>query len=219
MPYYELLCLASGHLNRKELGDVLRKTCQAFMNNGATVTRLLPLGADGNGPRKLAYRIRLNQVSYHTAYFVNVCAFSSPAAVAEVSRQLRIDERVLRHGVFRRSMHDALLPIPDANDVPAMNRVVGTDDPDFQLQKFLHEYQRDFPDGVNITEVQAGDTEGVEVVDENGSSYSSINPQEESVQDILAKLKASAPVPPKIDDDFSWMSKLKKPEPSGSDST
>ena len=93
MPYYEVLCLASGRLSRNELTSVLHKACRAFMDNGGTVTRLAPLGADGNGPRKLGYRIRQNQVSYETAFFVNVCAFSSPATIVEVSRQLHIDDR------------------------------------------------------------------------------------------------------------------------------
>lgn len=212
MPYYELLCLAKSHLKRKELGDVLRKACRAFMDNGGTVTRLVPLGAEGNGPRKLAYKIRQNQVTHQHAFFVNICAFSSAAAVNEVSRQMKIDERILRHGVFRRPLLDSLLPIPDVNKKPEISRSVGDGDPDHELQKFLQEYQREFPLGLNIPQVLANDN-SIQI--ENDSGFVTNLNQKDSVSDILAELKASSPQPSNGKDDLGWVSKLKTPDPNG----
>lgn len=215
MPYYELLCLAKSHLKRKELGDVLRKACRAFMDHGGTITRLVPLGAQGDGPRKLAYKIRQNQVTHEHAFFVNICAFSSTAAVAEVSRQLKIDERILRHGVFRRPLLDSLLPIPDADLKPNITRAVGDGDPDYELQKFLQEYRRDHPLGLNVLEAPTNDNL---TQTEDESKFVEDFSQNDSVSDILAELKASSPHSSAGKDDFTWMSKLKKPDPSGIDS-
>lgn len=212
MPYYELLCLASGKLNRKELGDVLRKTCRSFMNNGGTVTRMVPLGADGNGPRKLAYRIRLNQVSYHTGFYVTFCAFASPIALEEVRRQLRIDERVLRHAVFRRTIADALSPLADANDEPPARNTMTKDDPQYELFKFIQEFQRDFPQGL-----MSGETPSPE----NASDMDPLKTEEmkllggedDSVREIVDQLRAtSTGVAAEGDAGLRWLSKLEKPE-------
>eukprot|EP00171_Calliarthron_tuberculosum_P017277 IDg17277t1 len=108
MPYYEVLCLAHGRLGRKELGDLLRKTCLAFMEQGGIVTRLTAMGADGYGARKLAYRIRQNQTNYDTGFYVNVCAFATPDALNEVDRRLKLDERVLRHKTLNLPLESAL---------------------------------------------------------------------------------------------------------------
>lgn len=212
MPYYELLCLASGKLDRKQLGNVLRKTCRAFMDNGATVTRLVPLGADGNGPRKLAYRIRINQVSYETGFYVTVCAFSSPTALDEVRRQLSIDERVLRHTVVRRRITDALLPIPDVNAKPPAQRLLDANDPEYALHKFIQEYQRDYPEGLSMGEVHNPPTSNEKA--SVGADDPLFNAQQNSVRDILAKLKETSPTArQEKDPGLAWLSKLKKPDP------
>lgn len=212
MPYYELLCLASGKLDRPQLTDVIRKTCLAFMDNGATVTRVVPLGANGNGPRKLAYKIRINQVSYESGFYVNICAFSSPAVMNEVRRLLRIDERVLRHMVLKRSLLDAVTPIPDVHDLPPVKRS-DPRDPDAALNAFLREYQRDFPEGLSLGEVEAPShdaypdtTSGDDVIRKR---------QETTVEDIVERLKAASPsAKEKVDPGLAWISKLKTPDPS-----
>lgn len=236
MPYYELLCLASGKLKRAELASVLHKACRAFMDNGGTVSRLVPLGADGNGPRQLAYKIRQNQVTHERAFFVSVCAFSSPAAAKEVSRQLRIDERVLRHCLFRRPLMDSLRRMPDVGDVPPISTAADPSDSDYELQKFIQEFRRDFPDGFSADELiqrqpflqkqstqppgaadlsasssrKSGDTEDVENDEDTALQ------QEESVRDVLAQLtKGMSPASSKSDSDLSWLSDIKKPDPPG----
>lgn len=146
MPYYEVLCLASGKLGRKELGSLIHKACRAFMDNGATVTRIRSLGATGHGPRDLAYPIRINQVSYHNGFYVNVCAFASPSALAEVNRQLKIDERVLRHLAIRKPITDAAKPIPEIDQPLPARRQQNQSKPEYELQTFLAEYDREYGD-------------------------------------------------------------------------
>lgn len=236
MPYYELLCLANGKLKRAELASVLHKTCRAFMDNGGTVSRLVPLGADGNGPRQLAYKIRQNQVTHEHAFFVSVCAFSSPAAAKEVSRQLHIDERVLRHCLFRRPLMDSLRRMPDVGDIPPISPDADPSDSDYELQKFIQEFRRDFPDGFSADELiqrqqslqnqqqaqlhgaadlpassrKSGDTK------DGDNDEDTVLQQEESVRDMLAQLtKGVSPPSSKSDSDLSWLSDIKKPDPPG----
>lgn len=208
MPYYEVLCLASGRLARAELGDVMKKTCRAFMDNGATVTRISPLGATGNGPRTLAYRIRQNQQTYTTGFYFNVCAFSSPKALAEVNRQLFIDERVLRHLPLKRTFEDAVNPIPDIDEVPP--RPVGSDpnDPEYALRKFMADYEKEFPDGSSY---HAGDSEERSI---KSSDDDSSIPVDKAVQSVLESLKASAESSKtKSSTGLDWLSGLKKDPP------
>lgn len=210
MPYYELLCLASGKLNRKELGDVLRKTCRSFMDHGGTVTRMVPLGADGNGPRKLAYRIRLNQVSYYTGFYVTFCAFASPSALEEVRRQLKIDERVLRHTVFRRRISDALYPLADVNDEPPSRNTMDRNDPRYELQKFIQEFQRDFPQGMSSSEIPIPEVASTVGLTEE---VKAIDAQLESVRQIVDQLRAT-PTDVKTEEGagLAWLSKVTGPE-------
>lgn len=208
MPYYELLCVASGKLGRTELGDLLRKTCRAFMDNGGTVTRISPLGANGHGPRDLAYRIRINQVSYNTGFFVNVCAFASPTALAEVDRQLKIDERMLRHLALKRPIRTAVEPLPLIDELPPGGTTADPNDPNFALQKFLEDYEREFPDG---TTYSARDAKDSQVADKVRSMNS-----DKAVKDVVASLKASSKaVGGNQDPGLSWLSDLKKDPSEG----
>lgn len=212
MPYYELLLLASGRLNRKELTEVIRKTCRAFMDNGATVTRIAPLGADGSGPRKLAYGIRRNQVTHSTGFYVNVCAFSSPTTLDEVRRQLRLDERTLRHTVLRHRTLDVLNELGDIDDLPPVQQVTNPNDPQYELRKVLDEFQRDFPDGINV-EHSTSTAPSKRAISAEVDSSPNGN-QENSVRDILARMKLSPPSSKKDGDTgLAWLSKLNKPEP------
>lgn len=117
------------------------------MDHGGVVTRISPLGATGDGPRELAYRIRRNQVNHTTGFYVNICAFASPRALAEVQRRLHIDERVLRHLAVRKPHMAAIQAIPAVDSSPPPGRGLDPTDPEYALQKFLQEYQRDFPKG------------------------------------------------------------------------
>lgn len=207
MPYYEVLCLASGKLPRSELTSVITKTCRAFMDNGGTVTRIVPLGASGNGPRDLAYRIRINQISYHTAFYVNVCAFASPKALAEVSRQLRIDERVLRHLPIRKPLKQAIVDIPDVN---ATTKGGGIDPNDLQraMREFLKEYEQQFPEGSSYTaaDAQGGKNGQNGDVNTRGDGPGGVRRHMDSV---MEKLKTKRNKEEK-DGGLAWLSNLTK---------
>ena len=201
MPYYELLCLASGKLTRPELKDLLMKSCRVVMQNGGVVTRLSPLGADGHGPRDLAYRIRINQVSYHTAFFYNLCAFASPTAIAEVNRILKVDERILRHLPIRRSLEAAMEPIPDIDQPPRAVSTADPNDPSFVLQKFLEEYEREFPEGTEYIASKVNEmTPSVE-----GGVDSKFD---QNVDEVVESLRASSLKSKRKESGLSWLTSL-----------
>lgn len=213
MPYYEVLCLASGKLGRKELGSVLHKTCRAFMDNGATVTRISPLGATGNGPRDLAYRIRINQVSHHKGFFVNVCAFASPTALAEVERQLKIDERVLRHIAIRKRTMDAVKPIPDIDQPPPLKAAVTKNDPEHALRQFLVEHEQDLA----VKEYEQTAEKKTEVLADDQQTPAFRGGQNGKMDEVVASLKAwSQAEKPTSDPSLNWLSDLKKNPTGGS---
>lgn len=221
MPYYELLCLASGRLARKDLSSVLRKACRAFMDNGGTVTRLVPLGADGNGPRPLAYKIRRHQQTYDKGFFINVCAFASPATVEEVSRVLKIEDRILRHSFYKRPFMDCLRRIPDVDDIPDLERSMDPGDPDYELQKFLTEFKRDFPDGIVASggpktvsnENTASPSESPRTTSNEAIDAMAAKQEQDSVLDMLAQLKRSPSTKSQGSsgrDGLAWLSDMNK---------
>lgn len=189
MPYYELICLASGKLGRAELKNLILKTCRTFMDNGATISRIAPLGATGQGPRELAYRIRRNQVTHKTGFYINFCAFASPETLAEVNRVLKIDERVLRHIALRRRIMEAIKPIPDIDAAPPAERGLDPNDPEYAMRKFMIEYEREFPDGsISLR----GGSNGTERVGVDGVPGKMSETDAKAVDDVVASLKASS---------------------------
>ncbi|PXF49058.1 30S ribosomal protein S6 [Gracilariopsis chorda] len=212
MPYYEVLCLASGKLGRKELGSLLHKTCRAFIDNGATVTRISPLGATGNGPRDLAYRIRINQVSHHKGFFVNVCAFASPKALAEVERQLKVDERMLRHIAIRKPTTDAVKPIPDIDQPPRVKTGVSKNDPEHALRQFLVEHERDLA----VKEYEQTRKNVREALADGEHTAALRGGENGKMNEVVASLKAwSEAEKPNSDPSLNWLSDLKR-NPTGS---
>lgn len=180
MPYYEVLCLAQGRLTRRELGDLATRTARAFMSHGGVVTRLHAVGAAGAGPRPLAYTVRRAQVSHAAGFYFCVCAFASPAALAEVTRRLRLDEAVLRALPVRKNPTDAAAPPPDAGRrLPGSGAVRG--DPAFELHQFLDEYDRRFPDGQAV--VAASDDSNVVVERRAGDDA--------ALQAVISNLRAT----------------------------
>jgi len=166
MPYYEVLCLAHGNLGRSALRDVVRSACRTFMDNGGIVTRVVPMGADGFGPRKLAYRIRRNQTNYDYGFYVNVCAFADPSTLTEVDRRLKLDERVLRHKTLRLPLSAALADVPDMEE-PITRSSVDESDPSHALRVLIEQHARDFPDGFQFTPADASPSaDSVDAVEE-----------------------------------------------------
>ncbi len=196
MPYYEVLCLASGRLARQELSDLLRKTCRAFMDQGGIVTRIAPMGANGFGPRKLAYRIRKNQVSYETGFFVNVCAFATPDILTEVERRLKLDERVLRHKTLKKTLKHMAEDSPDM-DEQIEDTGLTENDPEFAMRKFVEEHSREFPDGQRFEDRQRPEQ----------------TDREQSVRAVMENLKA-ATMQEAGDPGLRWLSDAKLQDPS-----
>lgn len=172
------------------------------MDNGAIITRVEPFGADGYGPRKLAYRIRKNQVNYTTAFYVNVCAFATPQTLTEVERRLKLDERVLRHLTVRKSLEAATKPLPDIDRVLQTSNL-DESDPQFALQKFLTEYARENPDGTKFTAEE--DTERVsDDIDDNLA-----------LKAVIENLRAATPQQGEEDTGFKWIVDHDPQRPSG----
>lgn len=145
MPYYELLALASARTTRAGLVDLTTRTAAAFLDGGATLTRLAtlpPAGAPAGapaGPRRLAYRIRRNQVNHHYAYYLQFCAFASPVTLAEVSRRLRNDDAVIRHLAVKLPLAAAVRPLPSPTATTSSGATAGED----ALDQVAREYLRD----------------------------------------------------------------------------
>jgi ribosomal protein S6 len=211
MPYYQVLCLASGRLSRRELSDLVFKTARAFMSQGAVVTRLHALGANGHGPRQLAYNIRRGQVNYPTGYYLNICAFASPAALKEVSRRLSLDESVLRFLATRAHPSEAAAPPPNIDrSLPAAD--ADPSDPAFELRKFLNEYERDFPDGQTVEAAPRPDEDH----SHNTSSSHQRSQDDAAVEAVLRNMQASAASTQPIS---SWkVSQSANPASAGTDS-
>lgn len=110
------------------------------------MTRLTAMGADGHGPRKLAYRIRKNQVNHKTGFYVNVGAFATPEALAEVDRRLKLDERVLRHKTLKLPLKSAIVAPPDM-DEKLTKSTFNESDPQYALRTLIEQNARDYPDG------------------------------------------------------------------------
>lgn len=214
MPYYELLCLASGKLGRAELSSLIRKTCRVFLDNGATMSRIVPLGATGHGPRELAYRIRRNQVTYKTGFYINFCAFASPETLAEVNRVLKIDERILRHLAIRKPVMEAIMPIPDVDDVPRMKQELDPNDPEYAMRKFMLEYEQEFPSG-SMTLKERSDGFGSAAVEGDGGKISETDAK--AVDEVLASLKASSMGKKNMKDSgLAWLAAFEKDLPEKS---
>jgi ribosomal protein S6 len=167
MPYYEVLVLAPGKLTRRQLGDVVTRTVRAFMSLGGVVTRLHPLGATGYGARKLAYPIRKGQEKFTTGYYVNICAFSSPATLKEVCRRLRLDESVLRLLPVKRPLDYAAAPPPDT-EYTLPEAEGDPNDPSFALRELVREFERENPDGKTIV-ASEGNLDDVDSVEDDPS--------------------------------------------------
>jgi ribosomal protein S6 len=180
MPYYELLCLAKGRLTRRELGELASRTARAFMSQGGVVTRMHALGGTGDGPRRLAYTIRRAQMSHSTGYYFNICAFASPAALAEVCRRLSLDEGVLRTLPVRKHPTDASVPEPIV-DRCLPNSGIDRNDPAYALHEFINEYEKTYPDGQTI--VAASDDSEVTIGRRAGNDA--------TVQAVISNLRAT----------------------------
>ena len=93
MRHYELMVIMEPELDERSVGPSLDKFLNVIKKAGGTVEKV-----DVWGRRRLAYEI--NKRSEGIYAVLNVV--SEPAAVAELDRQLTLNESVLRTKVMRR---------------------------------------------------------------------------------------------------------------------
>jgi small subunit ribosomal protein S6 len=91
--HYELMVIMEPELDERSVGPSLDKFLNVVKNSGGTVEKV-----EVWGRRRLAYEISKRNEGIYAVLNV-VC---EPAAVAELDRQLTLNESVLRTKVMRR---------------------------------------------------------------------------------------------------------------------
>lgn len=202
MPYYELMCIAKGHLSRRELGDLITKTARNIMSEGSVVTRIYALGANGYGPRKLAYPIRQNQVNHKTGYLFNICTFASPSTLKEISRKLGINESVLRFLAVRKDIMDAVAPPLDMDcELPPTSS--DPDDPEHEMREFIRDYEKKFPEGQSI--VAEEDERNLEERVKNDEMVQAVMNNLQSTTEIASSNSRNTRAAESAGSDMNWL--------------
>lgn len=97
MPLYEHVFLARQDVSAQQVEQMVEQYKSLISENGGTVGKVETWGL-----RTLAYRINKNRKAHYT--LMNLDA--SPAAVAEMERQMRINEDILRFMTLRVEEHE-----------------------------------------------------------------------------------------------------------------
>ena len=92
MALYETVFIARQDIPAQEAEELADKFSSIVADNGGTVDR-----HEYWGLRNLAYRIKKNRKGHYTMLHIN----ASPQAVAEMERNMRIDEDILRYLTIR----------------------------------------------------------------------------------------------------------------------
>jgi small subunit ribosomal protein S6 len=92
MALYEHIYLARQDVSQQQVEDLTTQLTEILSTNGGKVAKSEYWGLKG-----LSYRIRKNRKAHYT--LLNIDA--SPAAVAEMERQMRINEDILRFMTVR----------------------------------------------------------------------------------------------------------------------
>lgn len=87
MPAYECVFIARQDLTQSQSEGLAQKFSEILQNNGGTVSKV-----EHWGLRQLAYRIKKNRKGYY--HLMNIEAL--PVAVAEMERNMGLDEDILR---------------------------------------------------------------------------------------------------------------------------
>jgi small subunit ribosomal protein S6 len=98
MPHYEHIFLARQDVTQQQVETLTEQFKGVIAANGGSVSKVEPWGL-----KSLAYRIRKNRKAHFT--LMNVTA--PPAAIAELERQLGINEDVIRFLTIRVDEHEA----------------------------------------------------------------------------------------------------------------
>jgi small subunit ribosomal protein S6 len=93
MRRYEMMVILDPQLDERTVGPALEKFLGVVRTQGGNVERV-----DVWGKRRLAYEIKKRAEGIYAV----VDLFCTPAAVAELDRQLSLNESVLRTKVLRR---------------------------------------------------------------------------------------------------------------------
>ncbi|MBC2859813.1 30S ribosomal protein S6 [Stappia sp. 28M-7] len=97
MPLYEHVFLARQDVSAQQVEQMVEQYKALISTNGGNVGKV-----ESWGLRTLAYRINKNRKAHYT--LMNLDA--SPAAVAEMERQMRINEDILRFMTLRVEEHE-----------------------------------------------------------------------------------------------------------------
>ncbi|EGL82390.1 30S ribosomal protein S6 [Caldalkalibacillus thermarum TA2.A1] len=92
MRAYELMYIVRPDLDEESTKAVIERFQNVIKDNGGEVEKV-----DEMGKRRLAYEIE----GYNDGYYVVVNFKSNPDLVAELERQLRLNDNVIRHLVVR----------------------------------------------------------------------------------------------------------------------
>ena len=96
MQQYELMVILDPEVDERSVAPSLDKFLNVIRNDGGTIEKI-----DIWGRRRLAYEIK-KQVE---GIYAIVTIESEPAAVAELDRQLNLNESVLRTKLMRPEVH------------------------------------------------------------------------------------------------------------------
>lgn len=113
MPLYEHVFLARQDVSSQQVDTLCEQFRNVITENGGTVSK-----TESWGLRALAYRVRKNRKAHYT--LLNIDA--APAAIAEMERQMGLNDDVIRFMTVRVDEHDegqsAILTRRDRDDRP-----------------------------------------------------------------------------------------------------
>ena len=92
MRTYELMMITRGNLDEPTVQQVVQRFTQLIVQRGGTVQRV-----DHWGKRQFAYEIQHMNEGYYTVVDLEI----DSAGLAELERQLRLADEVVRHKVVR----------------------------------------------------------------------------------------------------------------------
>lgn len=92
MPLYETVFIARQDVSTKQVDDMAKAFGKIVNDNGGSLKK-----TESWGLRNLAYRIKKNRKGHYTLMHFD----APPAAIAEMERNIRLNEDVLRHLTVR----------------------------------------------------------------------------------------------------------------------
>ncbi|BDA51076.1 probable 30S ribosomal protein S6 [Coccomyxa sp. Obi] len=109
MPLYELFCMAKPALARTQASQLLRSAASAVLSKGGVLTDI-----KSYGERELAYEIRRPGMKLNEAFMWQLDFAAAPPVLRELEHLLKVDDRVVRYVILRRS---AFKPLPNTYKV------------------------------------------------------------------------------------------------------